>query len=214
MSNSKKRSYTNVAQKDHNYINSLVNGETVSNQGEAISEIVNNNLLFSELGLNSAKVEKLRMVTNMLSESDNNVTLKSLVNRMIELSLSEANAISEINEKEVIEDKTISVRGSARVRIEYFVEMIKEHNSKSSNTLMITQTLLSKGLSSNKANYNIDLDKIKASDKSFFENGTNSNRNAIKRVVMDNDGFKEYNSTLGNNSIRKHNQNSIKNLSK
>jgi len=214
MSNSKKRSYTNVAQKDHGYINSLVDGKVISNQGEAISEIVNNNLLFSELGLSSAKVEKLRMVTNMLSESDNNVTLKSLVNRMIELSLSEANAISEINEKEVIEDKTISVRGSARVRIEYFVEMIKEHNSKSSNTLMITQTLLSKGLSSNKANYNIDLDKIKASDKSFFENGTNSNRNAIKRVVMDNDGFKEYNSTLGNNSIRKHNQNSIKNLSK
>ena len=83
MSNLKKRSYTNVAQKDHNYINSLVNGETVSNQGEAISEVVNNNLLFSELGLNSAKVEKLRMVTNMLSESDNNITLKSLVTQPV-----------------------------------------------------------------------------------------------------------------------------------
>lgn len=214
MSNSKKRSYTNVTQKDHDYINSLVDGKAVSNQGEAISEIVNNNLLFNELGLDAAKVEKLRMVTSMLSENDNNVTLSSLMNRMIELSLSEANAMNEIDEKEVIENKSISVRGSARVRIEHFVEMIKEHNSKSPNTLMITQTLLSKGLSSNKSNYNIDLSKIKASDKSFFENGTNSNRNAIKRVVMDNNGFKAYNSTLGNESIRKHNQNSIKNLSK
>lgn len=214
MANSKKRSYTNVAQKDHDYINSLVDGKAVSNQGVAISQIINNSLLFSELGLDAAKVEKLRMVTSMLSENDSNVTLSSLMNRMIELSLSEANAMNEIDEKEVIENKSISVRGSARVRIEYFVEMIKEHNSKSPHTLMITQTLLSKGLSSNKSNYRIDLDKIKASDKSFFENGTNSNRNAIKRVVMDNDSFNVYNSTLGNDGIRKHNQNSIKNLSK
>lgn len=209
----KKISIKGVTQNQHDYFANMVGERGLQNQGEAFKNLIDNDKIFNELGLDNNKFSKMKMIVEMLSKDGNEISLDVLMNRMIETSFSEAVGMSKLSKEKVVSDISIQHAGSARLRVQHFVEMIKEHNSKSEHKLMITQTLLADGLNSGKVKKNIDLSKIKASDKTYFVNGTNANRKAIKSVVLENKGFKEYNSTIGEKSPRSHNKISSKNLS-
>jgi hypothetical protein len=197
----------------HEYFSSLIGSNGVNNQRQAFAVVLDSHKIVSKLGLDSGKVAKLEMMAELLSKDGENVALDVLVNRLIETAFSKAVNVVELDKSEVVSDKTIQSSGSARLRVQHFVDMIKEHNSKSSDKLMITQTLLADGLTSGNSKRSIDLSKIMASDKSYFESGTNANRGAIKAVVLDNKGFKAYNSSISEKSSRAHNSKTIKSLS-
>lgn len=214
----KTRSYKKVSEKAHNYINQTVSDNGLKNQGEAIERIVNDSLILKELGLDSKIMKKIRLANNILSKENQNgenIPISSMFERVINELLHKAVKVSEIEKDKVIEDKSINSTGSARVRINHFVELIKEHNTNSPNTLKITQTLLANGLTSGNKNRQINLSKIMVSDisdKEIFVTGTNANRAAIKAVLTDNQDFERYNNSLSGLSKRSHNIKSIRKL--
>ena len=163
------------------------------------------------LGIDSNKVKKLELIIEISKKNGKNIDLKTLLNRMIESEFNQTVSINRMDKKEVIKDSSINISGSAKIRINHFIDMVKEHNSKSDNKLMLSQTLLSKGIDGSGKRV-INLEKIFASDKSSFAKGCGSHRNAIKEVVLDSNNFDKYNATISDLTPRANNMKSIKAL--
>lgn len=213
MSN-KKRSYSNVSSNAHNHILSTTQENECSNVGEGLDMVVKNSMTFNELGLNENKIKKMQMIMSNLNKQGQNLTLENVIDRMIDTAFNHSVKVANIDTQKVINNPSLRVLGGAEIKINHFVEMIKEHNQNSEFSLKITQTLLANGLTSGNKDRTIDLSKIKASDKSFFASGTKCNRGAIKKVLASNSKFTDYNNSLSDLSTRTHNINSIKGLKK
>jgi hypothetical protein len=208
----KTRQYSRVSKEIHNYINEYTKGnKTFDNNGQALAEIVEKSIALDSLGIDLNKVKKLELIIEISKKNGKDIDLKTLLNRMIESEFNETVKINEMDKKEVIKDSSINVSGSAKVRINHFIDMIKEHNSKSDNKLMLSQTLLSKGIDGSGKRV-INLEKIFASDKSSFAKGCGSHRNAIKEVCLDNNNFDKYNAQISDLTARANNMKIIKNL--
>jgi hypothetical protein len=208
----KKRQYSMVSKEIHNYINEYTKvNKTFDNNGQALAEIVEKSIALDSLGIDLNKFKKLELIIEISKKNGKDIDLKILLNRMIESEFNETVKINEMDKKEVIKDSSINVSGSAKVRINHFIDMIKEHNSKSDNKLMLTQTLLSKGIDGNGKRV-INLEKIFAADKSGFAKGCGSHRNAIKEVCLDNNNFDKYNAQISDLTARANNMKIIKNL--
>ena len=184
--------------------------DIISNEA-SLEKAVLESKMFDELGLNK-HIQKIKMIEDVLKKKGDGLTLASVFNKVLDTAFNEAVGMGNLDKEEVIEDKSINKIGAARIRINHFIKMIKEHNSSSKHTLKITQTLLANGLTSGKRDRIINLDMIKASDRRFFVKGTNSNRKAIKRALLDYGNFSDYNNTLSDLSTRKHNIATIKEL--
>ena len=207
----KKKSYSKVSSVAHDYIKDFQQVKNFDTQGEALNELVDSHKTMLALGIDEKMIAKLELLKEILSAGGSKVEMKEVLSIAVNTVMKKANIVNGLDTTDVLNSGS-SLHGSARIRINHFVEMIKEHNSNSNYTLKITQTLIANGLGGGKASRNVDLDLIKCSDNSFFAKGTNSNRAAIKSAVLENGGFVEYNNSLSNLTTRAHNLATIKNL--
>ena len=208
----KRRKWTigNTSYAASEYVNDLKDKKELNNVGEALDVLIDSHKTMNELGLNERQIKRLKMMQDMLNKDGQNISLSNLMDRLISSSLSTAVKVTEMDKSKVIKDSNISLKGSARIRINHFIEQLKEHNQKSPHKIQISQAVVRFGISGqNKTK--IDSDMIVCNDKDILINGTGSNGAAIKRVFVDNGNFKAYNEGLGI-ANRVHNRMIIKQL--
>lgn len=211
LNNRRKWTVGNTSYAASGYVNDLKDKKELGNVGEALDVLIDSHKIMNELGLNDERqIKRLKMIQDMLNKDGQNISLSNIMDRFITSAFKGATNVVEMDKSKVINNSSISLKGSARIRINHFIKQLKEHNEKSEHKIQISQAVIRFGISGqNKTS--IDSSKILCTDKNILINGTGSNGGAIKRVFVDNGNFKGYNEGLGI-SNRVHNRMIIKYL--
>ena len=203
----------NVNKIDVDFIDQMVDKKTIKWRKGAISKLVETQRFADKIGLNGDLVKKLEMALNIKNKGkgkDEKMTMERMFEGMVVRLLTNTVKESQLKEAGVKPSKNLS---TAKMRVEHFVNNIKEHNKKSKYTIMVTKSTAIRGLGT-KEDMVIDESLLKCSDKQILVNGTNANRKAINSFFAENGNFVEYNMTLGSDSSRLHNTRTLSNLYK